>query len=586
MQPLFVFDFPLAGGVRRPLAFGTPREILCATAPAEVRGVLRAVESRARSGAWVAGCVSYEAAPAFDAALRVRPGGDFPLAWFGVFDAPLPAGAEDPFYLAPGTGQWQPSVSRAGFDADIAAIRKAIFAGEVYQVNYTLRLHSRHAGSELAWFRQLREAQPNAYAAYLNLGRWRILSVSPELFFRRDGHRLTAMPMKGTAQRGRWPAEDRQIAESLGASDKNRAENLMIVDLLRNDLSRLAMPHSVRVPALFSIERYPTVMQMTSTITAEARPDVALDDIFGALFPCGSVTGAPKVKAMEIIARLETEPRGIYCGAIGLLRPGGDAMFNVAIRSVTLDGTDATATCGIGSGIVWDSCAADEYAETLLKSQFLCDAANDFQLLETLRLEGGRYVRLERHLARLAASARHFCRPFDAARCRERLDSVAAEAGRQDARMRIRLDRRGNIAVAIDPLPEPVEQPAVFAVAATPVARDSLWLYHKTTRREVYERAAAAHPEAFDVLLWNEQGELTEFTRGNLVLELDGRQLTPPIASGLLDGCLRSEMLDNGEITEAVLNLDDLARAQRVWFVNSLRGRIEVRRALPSNMAA
>lgn len=578
METRCVFDFPLGGELRQPLSFGVPREILCATRLAEVRGVLRLAEARARDGAWVAGSISYEAAPAFDAALRVRTGGMFPLAWFGVFDAPLADETEAPTGLAPAPGSWVPSVSRELFEADIAAIRQAIFAGEVYQVNHTLRLRSPYAGSDLSLFQRLRASQPNSYAAYLNLGRWRVLSVSPELFFRRDGRTLTTKPMKGTVRRGRWAEEDRQLAEWLAASEKNRAENLMIVDLLRNDLSRLATPHSVCVPALFSIERYPSVMQMTSTITAEVRSEVMLDDIFAALFPCGSVTGAPKVRAMEIIAGLETESRGLYCGAIGLLRPGGDAMFNVAIRSVVLDTAEATATCGIGSGIVWESSAADEYVEALLKSRFLSDAADDFQLIETLRLEGGRYVRLDRHLARLEASARHFCRPFDAALCRRRLDIAAASAACQPARVRISLDRRGRIDIDMGPLPVPVDPDAEFAIAATPVARDSIWLYHKTTQRQVYERAAAAHPHAFDVLLWNEQGELTEFTRGNLVLEIDGCKLTPPIDCGLLAGCLRSDMLDNGEIKEAVLTLDDLARGQRVWFINSLRGSIELRR--------
>ena len=578
MEPCLVLDFPRGNAARKPLSFAAPREILCATTIAEVRGVLRAAEARARAGAWVAGVVSYEAAPAFDAALRVRGGSALPLAWFGVFDAPIAGTAEETTSPPPDFGPWQPGIGRAHFDVDIAAIRKAIFDGEVYQVNHTLRLHGRYAGSELALFRRLRDAQPDSYAAYLNLGRWRILSVSPELFFRRDGRKLTTMPMKGTARRGRWAEEDRQCAAALRASDKNRAENLMIVDLLRNDLSRVAVPHSVRVPELFAIERHPTVLQMTSTVTAEARPEIGLDDIFGALFPCGSVTGAPKVKAMELIARLEAEPRGAYCGAIGLLRPGGDAMFNVAIRSVTLDTLDGTAACGIGSGIVWDSRAADEYAETLLKSNFLDHVAADFQLLETLRLEDGHYVRLELHLARLAASARYFRSPFDVVRCRERLDGVAAEAGRQTLRVRICLDRGGGIDVTGAPLPAAGEQPEAFAVTAMPVSRDSLWLYHKTTQREVYERAAAAHPGVFDVLLRNEQGELTEFTRGNLVMELDGRKLTPAIGCGLLDGCLRREMLDRGEIAEAVLTLDDLARAQRIWFVNSLRGRIAMRR--------
>lgn len=577
MKPKFFFDFPSEDGSRRPLAFGAPREVLCANHLAEVRGVLQAAEARSLAGAWVVGMVAYEAAPAFDVALKVCGDGGLPLAWFAVFDEPLTEAAVSP-NAAPPPISWQPSIDRRRFDVDIAAIRRAIGDGETYQVNHTLRLHGRHAGDGLGLFERLRSAQPNSYAAYLDMGRWSVLSVSPELFFRSDGGTLTTRPMKGTVRRGRWPAEDARLADWLRASEKNRAENLMIVDLLRNDLSRVAMPHSVRVPALFSVERYPTVLQMTSTVTAEVRPGVALVDIFAALFPCGSITGAPKAKAMEIIAERETEPRGVYCGAVGLLKPGGDVVFNVAIRTVTLDKERGAATCGVGGGIVWDSTAGDEYAEALLKSRFLSGDATEFDLLETLRLEDGRYPRLDLHMARLAASAQHFCRPFDESRCRRRLTALAAEAKGQTLRVRIRLDRTGSIEIASAPAPsQPTGLPR-FALASMPVSRDSVWLYHKTTRREVYEKALAAHPGAFDVLLCNEEGEITEFARGNVVLEIDGCQLTPRLDCGLLDGRLRRELLDRGEIFEAVLTLGDLRRARRIWFINSLRGRVELRR--------
>jgi para-aminobenzoate synthetase / 4-amino-4-deoxychorismate lyase len=579
VQSRFQFHFPL-DGVAAPLCFGEPREILCAETVAEVRDVVRLAEARARSGAWVAGMVGYEAAPAFDPAMRVCEGNQLPLAWFGVFDSPLAGehGSSRPASAAI-SGPWIPDVDQERFDQDIAAVRKAIFDGKVYQVNYTLRLRSRWRGNELELYRQLQDAQPGGYSAYLDLGRFRILSISPELFFRREGAILTTRPMKGTAKRGRWAEEDRQAADWLRNSDKNRAENLMIVDLLRNDLARVAKPHGVSVPELFTIERYPTLFQMTSTVKAELRHGVGLEDIFAALFPCGSITGAPKIKAMEIIAQLENRPRGAYCGAIGLLRPGGDTIFNVAIRTVTVDtanDTDATATCGVGGGIVWDSSAQDEYSEALLKSKFLRAEPPDFQLLETLRLESGRFIRLDRHLARLAASAHYFGRPFDEAQLRRKLDIVAAEQRGKSARIGIRCDARGAIAIAVASVPGHSSQGEKFCLANTSVSRDSIWLYHKTSRRGIYDRALAAHPDVFDVLLWNEQRQLTEFTRGNLLLEIGGKKLTPPLSCGLLNGCLRSEMLEAGEIVEAVLNIDDLARAQRVWFINSLRGCIEM----------
>jgi para-aminobenzoate synthetase / 4-amino-4-deoxychorismate lyase len=575
-NPCAIIDFPSPDGARNSLEFDSPKIILCAETHDQVRSVLRHADMHARTGSWVVGFVSYDAAPAFDGALRVRGVPPYPLAWFGVFDAPFSSQTESVSTDKATFGAWQASLSRERFYEDIAAIRLAIRDGDVYQVNHTLRLHGSYTGNDLALFRRLQHAQPDSYSAYFNLGQWRILSVSPELFFRRDGDTLTAKPMKGTAGRGRYPEEDRESAAGLKASEKNRAENLMIVDLLRNDLSKIAMPNSVLVQELFSIERHPTLLQMTSTITAQARPGTALDDIFGALFPCGSVTGAPKVKAMEIIARSETEPRGIYCGAIGLLRPGGDATFNVAIRTVTMNVTDSTAICGIGSGIVWDSSAPDEYEEVVLKSRFLDEEPDDFHLLETMRLESGRYARLDFHLARLSSSAEYFGWSFDLSLCRERLSAIATQARFPIARVRISLDAKGDMDICVSPAPQPIIQPAMFDIYDTPVSPNSIWLFHKTTRRDVFEHAMAAHPDVFDVLLLNEQGELTEFTRGNLVVQKNGRNLTPSIDCGLLNGCLRRELLEEGKITEARLTLEDLECAERIWFINSLRGWVEM----------
>lgn len=579
MEPCAVINFPGSDGTRNSLEFNAPKEVFCAESHDQVRGVLRQADTRARAGSWVVGFVSYDAALAFDRALRVRSNRGipaYPLAWFAVFDAPFAFHGASTDKAA--LGIRQASISHERFYQDIAAIRQAIRNGDVYQVNHTLRLHGSYTGEDLALFHRLQRAQPDSYAAYLNIGQWRILSVSPELFFRRDGNILTAKPMKGTAGRGRYPEEEEENAAALRASEKNRAENLMIVDLLRNDLSRIAMPNSVRVQELFSIERHPTLLQMTSTITAQAKPGTALDDIFAALFPCGSVTGAPKIKAMEIIAKNETEPRGIYCGAIGLLRPGGDATFNVAIRTVTLNSTDSTATCGIGSGVVWDSSASDEYEEVMLKSRFLDEEPEDFRLLETMRLQEGRYARLDYHLARLSSSAEYFGRPFDVSLCRTRLSNIASQSGFSTARVRISLDSEGEMDISVYPAPRPVTQPATFEIASSPVSANSVWLYHKTTRRDEFERAKAAYADVFDVLLWNEHGELTEFTRGNLVLQKNGRKLTPAIDCGLLNGCLRRELIEEGKIMEARLTLEDLACAQRIWFINSLRGWIEMNR--------
>lgn len=353
-----------------PLHFSRPRLLLVAHRPEAVPAVLARADALARAGEWVAGFVTYEAGAAFDRSFRFHPRCVLPLAWFGVFGAPVAAGEETP----PGAvrcDDWQPGVDRDRYDADIGRILDHIRAGDVYQINHTIRLQRRFDGDPRQLYTRLRAGQPEGYCAMLDIGRHRILSLSPELFFRRDGDRLISRPMKGTLARGSEPRQDARNVETLAGSAKNRAENLMIVDLLRNDMSRAARPRSVSVPELFSVETYSTVHQMTSTVSAELRVDADLADIFAALFPCGSVTGAPKIKAMEIIAGLETGPRGIYCGAIGLLKPGGDAIFNVAIRTLALDGITGRAEYGVGSGITADSVAHDEYEEMRAKARIL-----------------------------------------------------------------------------------------------------------------------------------------------------------------------------------------------------------------------
>lgn len=573
----FVFDFADAHGVPLRRVFAAPREILVARAPREVPPLLARASEAAGRGLYAAGFVSYEAAPAFDAAARVCPAGPLPLAVFALFEGWTPATA-DP---RPGhfeVGPWQLDTSPDTYREHIGVIRHAIRQGDFYQVNYTLRARSRLQGDDFGYYEQLRRAQRAEFCAYLDLGRHRLLCASPELFFAwRDG-RLTARPMKGTARRGYVPEEDAALARWLKDSDKNRAENLMIVDLLRNDLARLSVPGGVAVPSLFSIESYPTVLQMTSTVTARTRPGATLADVFAALFPCGSITGAPKLKSMETIAALEGTPRGAYCGAVGFVAPGGEAVFNVAIRTVTHDSETGELECGLGGGITWDSTAEDEYEEVLTKARFLSARAPDFDLLETLLLEDGRYWLRERHLARLAASAAHFGFAVPDRRLEDALAEMARAhpAGRH--RVRLRYARDGFPQLESTALPAaPGEARPFFVLARAPVCRGDEFLRHKTTARGVYEaHLSPAPPQAFDVLLWNEEGELTEFTRGNLVLEIDGAKHTPPLACGLLDGTLRGELLERGEIREAVLTREDLARASRVWFINSVRGWVEL----------
>jgi para-aminobenzoate synthetase/4-amino-4-deoxychorismate lyase len=381
--------------------------------------------------------------------------------------------------------------------------------------------------------------------------------------------------MKGTAPRHADAAEDAAAARTLRASAKERAENLMIVDLLRNDLARVAALGTVRVPELFALDALPAAWQMSSTVQCATRPGTSLAEVFRALFPCGSVTGAPKVAAMAAIAALEEAPRGPYCGAIGLIRPGAHATFNVGIRTVVIDRAAGSAECGIGSGIVHDSRGPDEIAEWRVKRRFLLRATADFELLETLRLEDGSYPQRARHLARMAASAAHFGFAFDPAHTAAALDELAKRHPAGVRRVRLLCDRSGAAratACALEPTPGEIS----VVLAAAPLEGDAEFLRHKTTRRDAYA-AFAAPPGIFDTLLWNVRGELTEFTRGNVVIEIDGARVTPPVTCGLLPGVGRAILLERGAVVERVVRRADLARATGLWFVNSLRGLLPVR---------
>ncbi len=572
MQTLIDFVAAGAEGAGSPLrcAFGAPDQTLVAHSPAQVRPVLEAVDALARQGRWCVGYLRYEAGAAFDPALEVHEA-DGPLAWFGVYDAPQVWPEAEVGDIA--VAQWQGSLSRTAFDQGMADIHRAIADGELYQLNYTAQLHGVLQGAPRDLFTALRRAQPGGYAAFIDTGDEQVLSVSPELFFDWDGERILVRPMKGTAPRGATPEMDAALAAQLRASPKERAENVMIVDLIRNDLSRVAQPFSVHVPHLFRLEALPSVWQMTSDVEANTRSGTTLADVFAALFPCGSITGAPKVRAMHMIRALEPEPRGVYCGAVGVVRPGGAATFNVAIRTVTVQG--AAVRCGIGSGITADATAEGEWQEWRHKRAFLERASQPFELLETLALEDGVLRHLPEHLARLARAAAHFAYPWDAAQVEARLRQLV-ELHRQGLwRVRLRLGAWGQVQAEVfelestPPLVRLMLAPTAFEEAGSEFVR------FKTTWRAHYDAFAPRLPGVFDTLLWNRQGELTECTRGNVAVRLDGRWVTPPLRCGLLDGIGRARYLREGRLVEAVVRVDDLSRATGLAFVNSLRGWID-----------
>jgi para-aminobenzoate synthetase/4-amino-4-deoxychorismate lyase len=535
---------------------------------AEIPAALAAVDAAVAGGLHAAGFLAYEAAPAFDPAYVAHPGGALPLLWFGLY--PAAHEAPDPRRDAPEVPPlaWKPSVDFPAYRAAIAHIKAAIAAGATYQVNYTLRLRAPFAGDPWALFRALGRAQDAGCAAYVHLDRFSLCSASPELFFARHGDAVVTRPMKGTAPRGTTWADDEAQARALHRSVKNRAENVMIVDMLRNDLGRVAETGSVEVAELFTVERYRTVLQMTSTV--RARTHASFGALLGALFPCASITGAPKVETMRLIRALEPEPRGIYTGAIGYVEPGA-ARFNVAIRTVCVDREAGTAEYGTGGGIVWDSVAEEEYAETRTKALVLTTPFPVFQLLETLRWQPGLGYRLLReHLARLHDSARYFG-------YRVEMDAVltalreAASTWRTPQRVRLLAAEDGTLTLTATPVTRE-RRPWRVAWAPEPVDPSDRFLYHKTTLRARYEAARAAHPACDDVLLWNTRGEATESTIANLVVRRDGRLLTPPVTSGLLPGAARAHLLAAGHLREAVLTREDVACAEAAYLVNSVRG--------------
>jgi para-aminobenzoate synthetase/4-amino-4-deoxychorismate lyase len=554
------------------LAFGAPCRELFAWTGAEVLAVLAEVDALARRGLWCVGYLRYEAARAFEPAAAVHDA-DGPLAYFSVHrervDPPRYTG-EPSVPLA-----WNGGTTRARFDASVASIHAAIARGEVYQVNHTCAMRAGYEGDPFDLYCALRRAQPGANAAYLVNGHEAVLSVSPELFFDWDGETLQCRPMKGTAARGATPALDRAQAEHLRTSAKERAENVMIVDLLRNDMSRVAELGSVQVARLFECEPWPTVWQMTSTVVARTRPQIRLLDLFQALFPCGSVVGAPKLRAMHWIRELEPGARGIYCGAVGVVQPGGLARFNVPIRTVSV--RQGVATCGIGSGITADSTTGGEWDEWTHKMQFLEQASRPFRLLQTLRLESGGANHLEQHIDRLAAAGAHFGFPVDRAAVRHAVRQAEGDRPSASARARVTVDARGAVEVAVCGLPAAPAGPLPVVLAPQAVSAPAAFLRHKTTRREHLEGFAVDTPAAFDTLLWNGRGEVTEFTRGNVIVErMNGEQVTPPLHCGLLDGVGRACELLAGRVREDVVPVDELHRARRIWFVNALRGRVPV----------
>jgi para-aminobenzoate synthetase / 4-amino-4-deoxychorismate lyase len=564
------------------LHFRHPIKIITTHRLEEVIPALQEIEAQVdQHGRFAAGFLSYEAAPAMGQPFQVKQAAaQFPLLWFGIYPPPEPL----PSSAVTGTveqlpGPWSAAIREDEYHQAIEHVRACIARGETYQVNFTYRLladlsHSGYAQHPWPLFAAMAEAHAPPYAAFLQTDQWAICSFSPELFFTLEDDTLTSLPMKGTVHRGLSQSEDQSLAEWLLHSEKNRAENLMIVDMVRNDIGRVARTGSVRVPRLFQVDKYPTVWQMISSVQGET--STGLTGIMQGLFPAASITGAPKVRTMQIIAELESTPRQIYTGTIGYYAPGRSAQFNVAIRTLLIDAQHQQATYGVGGGIVWDSDPAEEWAETITKARILHEPPQPFHLLETMRWSpGDGWFLLEQHIARLHASAEYFAFPLDLHALRHKL-AQAAE-GFQDTARRVRLllARDGTIHLEAQPL-SPAPPPDRIAIAKTPIHTGDRFLYHKTTRRALYQRALDERPGFDDVLLRNERGEVTESCIANLIFEQDGKIYTPPVTCGLLPGTYRAWMLETGQVQEKVLPLAALNRCQRFYLINSVRGMWQV----------
>jgi len=560
--------------------FEHPAEIIRADGPEDVDAALAALTSGLARGLHAAGFFSYELGyllePRLASLLPERR--KMPLLWFGLYTSPRELmGSEVQEWLNqeaignPTLGELAHSWDSASDLKRFEQVQNNIKSGDIYQLNLTFKAKFNLQGSPLALYRDLRLKQRVAYAGIVDTGDVTILSASPELFIKQDGRVIETRPMKGTAPRAGTLDADSEVRAALSKDVKNRAENLMIVDLMRNDLGRISDPGSVSVTDLFTVETFKTLHQMTSGVRAELKPGTGLVDVLKAIFPPGSITGAPKIRAMELIRELETEPRGVYCGAIGRFSPDGTALLNVAIRTTVIDRKGA-GEMGIGSGIVADSDGIKEYAECLLKMKFLTDPVRRFELIETMLHEPEKGIWLRGyHLARLAASAAYFGFVFDASKVHDAIEAAISGNANERLRVRLLLDEDGGVTVTTAPQPAaPADAVMRYVVSDSRLNSTDLFLYHKTTRRELYDRD------------WvNEAGELAEGSRTSIFIARDGKLLTPRLAAGVLPGTLRAALIDEGRAEEARLTIQDLNGAAEIYLGNSVRGLVRAEPLVP-----
>ena len=558
--------------------FSSPKEVLYSKNLHEVKTILDKVESKINENNDIAvGFLTYESAPAFDPAYRVNKESKLPLICFGLFEGFKETQILDNSEIITNKiYNWKIETSPSEYKKNFDYIKNQIELGYTYQINYTLRSHSESIQNPYEFF--LEKAKNSPFAAYIETDENIIISASPELFFSLENKRLFCKPMKGTSRRGKTFEEDLILMDALRASKKNKAENIMITDMLRNDMGRISEPGSVKVSSKYDIEKYSTVWQMTSSVESETTASIT--EIFQALYPCASVTGAPKIASMDIISRIEELPRGIYTGAIGYIAPNREAEFSVPIRTVVSDKNKNCAVYGTGGGIVWDSVWESEWDECLTKSKVLSvKDSSDFELFETMKWDTDSGVFLEEyHFNRLKDSASYFDFKFCEVRGKEIIDETIRNISNNLCVIRLFVNAKGGIRIETSEVPVFIKnQKYTVSLAKNPVQSENIFLYHKTTQREVYENAEGENLHSDDVILWNEEGNLTESTIANIILNIEGNWVTPSTNCGLLRGVYRESMLENGLIEERKIHKSEIADLSEITLINSVRGEFKAK---------
>lgn len=574
--PFLQFDFQLEAGAKQaPLLFSNPSKVITTNDISAVSACLNQINDCLEQGFYVAGYFSYESTYAFSTDISSTDiHNRMPLLWFGVFEQPnetqFASLNQGEFHI----DDWQMKKSKQQYEKDFQKVMDAIQANKTNQINYTVPFEAHFSGNPFLYYEQLKQAQSSNFCAYIQLEQFSILSASPELFFQVKDDNIMVRPMKGTAKRGRTYQEDIKQKYDLQQSEKNKLENKLITELMKEELENVAEKDSIQIIDPFRVEQYPTVYQMTTGIKGKIHGGLSIMEIIQILFPCGSISGVPKSTSLQLIADIEQAPREVYCGAIGYITPNKEAVFNVPIRTVWIDKQYEKAYYGAGGAITKNSIMQEEYEEVLSKTNVLTRKQPDFKLLETMLIEDGNVFLLEKHIQRLAQSAAYFNIPIDIKKVQKEMLLSAATYPEGKHRIRLTVSKVGHIDITVTPYsPSGVRK---VAMAKAPINKEDVFLYHKTTFRDCYTKHKTQNTSIFDILLWNDRDEITEFTIGNIVVELDNKLYTPPVSSGLLSGTFRQKLLDEGKIKEKVIIKKDLLQCTNIWLINSVRKWVRV----------